>query len=273
MTTTIKPQVLKLALIGSCGRMGRAIARLALEQGKFELVGSMESDTFLSLGKTYVEVTGIPTGALKITRSFDSFPEDTQVVIDFSAPLSTLTHLPKAASRGIAYVIGTTGFDKDGLATIAKAAKKIPVLLSPNMSLGMNVVFLAAEMLSKAIGETYDIEIIEAHHNKKMDAPSGTALKLLDVIRAPLDRKRECAVYGREGLGKRTPKEIGMHVIRAGDIVGKHTALFAGFGEQIELTHSAETRDTFAYGALRCAEFVTRNPAKLYDMKAVLGFP
>jgi 4-hydroxy-tetrahydrodipicolinate reductase len=263
---------IKLTLVGSCGRMGRAIAKIASEQEKFELVGCIESDAFSSLGKTYTEVTGIPSGTLKITSSLDSCPKDTQVVIDFSTPDSTLTHLQKAANHGIAYVIGTTAFDKEGLAAIAEAAKKTPVLLSPNMSLGMNVVFLAAEMVSRMIGETYDIEIIEAHHNKKMDAPSGTTLKLLDMIRAPLHRERECAVYGRKGLGKRTPKEIGVHVLRAGDIVGEHKAVFAGFGEHIELTHRAETRETFAHGALRCAEFLVGKPAKLYDMKAVLGF-
>ena len=262
---------IKLAVIGSCGRMGKTICRLAMEENIFTVCGVIEQEDFPGAGKSYQSLSGLGDGSLVVFTSLKELPSKPDVVIDFSSNASTLRHLEMAADLNIPYVIGTTGFDEDQVKKIKHFSLKTPVLLSPNMSLGVNVMFLAAEFLAKLIGKTYDMEIIEAHHNQKADSPSGTALKLRDVVNKSLGNQLE-SVYGRQGMvGKRKPNEIGIHAVRAGDIVGEHCLLFAGMGEEIRLTHRALTRETFAKGALKCAEFLYNKPNGFYDMKAVLG--
>jgi 4-hydroxy-tetrahydrodipicolinate reductase len=262
----------KLGIIGCCGRMGMSIARMAMEGDFFDLSAVIEGANHPSLGQSYRQITNLGKTDLKITAGIETLPDKPDVLIDFSHHDATLVHLKNAAEKKIAYVIGTTGFTEKELSQIAGYAKKIPILLSPNMSVGMNVVFLAAELLAKKLGNLYDIEIIEAHHNKKADSPSGTALKLFEVVRKAVDRDETCGVYGRKGMvGKRTPKEIGIHAVRGGDIIGEHRLLLAGPGEQIELFHRVQSRDTFAYGAFKGAEFLVTKKPGIYDMKAVLG--
>ena len=251
--------------------MGKNISRLAIESGIFNLTGAIESSDFQGCNQSYLSLTGIGSPDLKVLPNLKEIKTPPAVVIDFSYFKATLRHLADAAELKIPYVIGTTGFSEEQISEIKKYSAHIPVLLSPNMSMGVNVLFLAAQYLTKLIGENYDIEIIEYHHNQKVDSPSGTALKLHETVKNTLTRETEL-VHGRNGLvGKRKKSEIGMHAVRAGDIVGEHTLLFAGMGEEIRLTHRAQTRETFAKGALKCAEFLHNKPAGMYDMKSVLG--
>jgi 4-hydroxy-tetrahydrodipicolinate reductase len=194
-------------------------------------------------------------------------------LIDFTRPEGTLKHLAYCAENGIAMVIGTTGFDDAGKAAISKAAEKTAIVFAPNMSVGVNVTLKLLEMAARSLSEGYDIEIIEAHHRHKVDAPSGTALKMGEVIADALGRDlKQCAVYGREGVtGERDPSTIGFATIRGGDIVGDHTVLFAGDGERIEISHKSSSRVTYAHGALRAARFLADKTTGLYDMQDVLA--
>ena len=196
-----------------------------------------------------------------------------QFLIDFTRPEGTLKHLEYCAAHGIKMIIGTTGFDDAGKAAIAAAAEKTAIVFAPNMSVGVNVTMKLLEMAAKSFSEGYDIEIIEAHHRHKVDAPSGTALKMGEVIADALGRDlNECAVYAREGVtGERDPSSIGFATIRGGDIVGDHTVLFAGIGERIEITHKSASRVTYAHGSLRAARFLADKSSGLYDMQDVLG--
>ncbi|MES2128900.1 MAG: 4-hydroxy-tetrahydrodipicolinate reductase, partial [Pseudomonadota bacterium] len=194
-------------------------------------------------------------------------------LIDFTRPEGTLKHLEYCAAHGIKVIIGTTGFDDAGRAAIAKAAEKTAIVFAPNMSVGVNVTLKLLEMAARSFSEGYDIEIVEAHHRHKVDAPSGTALKMGEVIAGALGRDlKDCAVYGREGVtGARDPSTIGFATVRGGDIVGDHTVLFAGDGERIEISHKSSSRVTYAHGALRAARFLADKTSGLYDMQNVLG--
>lgn len=195
------------------------------------------------------------------------------VLIDFTRPDATLEHLPVCERLGVNLVIGTTGFDDAQKARIAQAGQQIGVVLSPNMSVGVNLAYRLLDTAARVLSEGYDIEIIEAHHRHKVDAPSGTALRMGEVVASALGRDlRECAVYGREGItGERDPSTIGFATVRGGDVVGDHTVLFAGIGERIEITHKASSRLTFAAGAVRAARFLHQAGAGFYDMLDVLG--
>lgn len=248
---------IKLVVIGACGRMGKAICRLALESDVFDLCGMIDKKD--------------STNEDDIYESLEDLDKEIDVVIDFSFHDATVKHIEYAKKKKIPYVIGTTGFNEVQLEIIRNSSSEIPVLLSPNMSVGVNVMFLASELLTKCLGTHYNIEIIEAHHNQKADSPSGTALKLFNVVNNAAGNTYN-AINGREGMiGKRDPKEIGIHAVRAGRIVGEHTLLFAGLDEEIKLVHRAYTRDTFARGALKCAEFLYNKNPGYYDMKSVLG--
>jgi 4-hydroxy-tetrahydrodipicolinate reductase len=263
---------MKIAVIGGFGRMGKRIIELALADGKFTIACA-------------VEYKGAPVIGRKIGECFPSaqgdghgvFSEtlegDIDVVIDFSTPESTLRHLNDAVKKKIAYVIGTTGFSEAEEKTIAKASSSIPVVKSPNMSLGVNLLFKVTKDVASILGKRgYDMEIVELHHNKKKDSPSGTARKLLDLAAEGAGLDASGAVYGREGLvGERKSGEIGVMAVRAGDIVGEHTVYFVGNNERIELTHRAHTRDALARGAIEAAKFVHRKKPGLYDMQDVLG--
>jgi 4-hydroxy-tetrahydrodipicolinate reductase len=195
------------------------------------------------------------------------------VVVDFTSPEASIRHASIAAAAGVAMVIGSTGFHADGKARILQDAARIPVVLSPNMSVGVNVMFALVAQAARVLGDAYDVEIVEMHHGKKKDAPSGTAVRLAEVAAEALgrDASRD-VVYARHGMiGERTPREIGVMTLRGGDVVGEHTVYFAGQGERLEVTHRATSRDQFARGALRAALWVKGRPPGLYDMHDVLG--
>jgi len=245
---------MKVAVAGANGRMGRT------------LIEAIGTDRELSL-TVLLDITGVGSeiGGLKVTSDLASAAH-ADVVIDFTRPEGTLQHLKHAK----AMVIGTTGFDEKGKGQIAAASKRMPIVLSPNFAVGVNVVFRLAETAAQTLGEGYDVEIIEAHHRHKVDAPSGTALKLGEVIAAVL--KKKDFAFGRQGdTGERPTRQIGFHAIRGGDIVGEHTVMFAGQGERVELTVRSQSRMTYALGALRAAKWLKGKPAGLYDMFDVLG--
>jgi 4-hydroxy-tetrahydrodipicolinate reductase len=255
----------KVAIAGAGGRMGRTLIDAVLADKALTLSAAFDVPGSAAIGK---EISGI-----KATSEVEAAIRASDVVIDFTRPEGTLAHLDACAKLSKAMVIGTTGFSDAQKSRIAEAAKRIPIAMSPNFAIGVNVVFKLAETAAKALGEDYDVEIIEAHHRHKVDAPSGTALKLGEVIASALRRDlKGVAVHGREGdTGERRAKAIGFHAIRGGDIVGEHTALFAGVGERVEVTVRSQSRMTYAAGAVRAAQWLKGRPAGLYDMFDVLG--
>ncbi|MDR3113080.1 MAG: 4-hydroxy-tetrahydrodipicolinate reductase [Endomicrobium sp.] len=256
---------MKIAVCGAAGRMGQAIIGVAKVDGGVEIGGAFEYAGNPVVGQT---ICGI---VIDSVRNLDAEISKSDVLIDFTSPESALSNLETASKRKIPAVIGTTGFTLEQKEKIAQISKIIPVVLSPNMSVGVNLLFKLVEEAAKAMPD-YDIEIVELHHNKKKDAPSGTAAKLAEC--AALARGKnigEAAVYARHGvIGERKKDEIGVMSVRAGDIVGDHTVYFAGPGETIELTHRAHSRDTFAAGAVRAAKWLYGKSAGLYSMKDVL---
>lgn len=261
-----------VAIAGCSGRMGRALLEAINTTPEAHLAAAIERAGSLWLGRDAGELLG-PALGVTITDDIAAALEVSRVLIDFTRPEATLAYLPLCVEHEVAIVIGTTGFDAAGKAAIAAAAERIPVCFAPNMSVGVNVVFKLLDMASRVLNDGYDIEITEAHHRHKIDAPSGTALRMGEVIANALGRDLgACAVYGREGVtGERSPGTIGFATVRAGDIVGDHTALFAALGERIEITHKASSRLTFANGALRAARFLQGKTEGLYDMQDVLG--
>jgi len=211
--------------------------------------------------------------SVALTDDLDAVLAASQVLIDFTRPEGTLRHLQACAARGVALVIGTTGFSAEQKAQIGAAATRTAVFMSPNMSVGVNVVMRLLEQAAKAFSQGYDIEIIEAHHRNKIDAPSGTALAMGEVVAKALGRNlADNAVFGREGVtGARDPSTIGFATVRGGDIIGDHTVLFAGIGERVEITHRSSSRATYAQGSLRAARFLAHSGPGLYDMNDVLG--
>ncbi|MGZ5819637.1 MAG: 4-hydroxy-tetrahydrodipicolinate reductase, partial [Burkholderiaceae bacterium] len=236
------------------------------------LAGALDIATSPGIGTDAAAFMGTPAGVL-ITSDFATGLKNADFLIDFTRPEGTLQHLEYCAAHGIKVIIGTTGFDDAGKAAIAAAAKKTAVMFAPNMSVGVNVMMKLLEMAAKSFSEGYDIEIIEAHHRHKVDAPSGTALQMGQVIAKAVGRNLDdVAVYAREGVtGPRDPSSIGFATIRGGDIVGDHTVLFAGSGERIEITHKSSSRVHYAEGSLRAARFLADKATGLYDMQDVLG--
>ena len=264
--------MMKIAVAGASGRMGRILVEAVLEAPDAELSGALDIAGSPALGRDAGDFLGRVTG-VRITDSLDEALSGADALIDFTRPEGTLRHLDACAARGVRMVIGTTGFDEDGKAAIARAAQRIGVVFAPNMSVGVNVTFKLLETAARILAEGYDIEIIEAHHRHKVDAPSGTALRMGEVIADALGRDlRQVAVYGREGVtGERDPSTIGFATVRGGDIVGDHTVLFAGIGERIEITHRSASRVTYAHGSLRACRFLAGRQAGLFDMQDVLG--
>lgn len=265
--------MVRAAVAGIAGRMGSRIAQIIGETEGIELAGGFEYPQHRGIGRDLAEVIGgAPTG-MSIGRGIEDVLDGADVVIDFTNVAASLEHLRIAASRGKAMVIGSTGFTGDQLAQAARLASSVPCVLSPNMSIGVNILFKMVADAARLLGESCDIEIIEAHHRFKKDAPSGTAVKLAQVIADALDRDLgKVGVYERHGLiGERTASEIGVQSIRGGDIVGEHTVIFAGLGERIEITHRAQNRDNFARGAILAAGWIVRQSNGLYDMSKVLG--
>ena len=263
---------LKIAVAGAGGRMGRMLVDAIAEAPDMVLSGALCTAGSASLGNDAGAFSGKLTG-VPITARLAQGLAQAQFLIDFTRPEGTLEHLAYCAEHGIKMIIGTTGFDEAGKAAIRAAAEKTAIMVSPNMSVGVNVTLRLLEMAAKSLAEGYDIEIVEAHHRHKVDAPSGTALKMGEVIADALGRDlKQCAVYGREGVtGARDPSTIGFATIRGGDIVGDHTVLFAGIGERIEISHKASSRVTYAHGALRAARFLAGKTTGLYDMQDVLA--
>ncbi len=263
---------MRIAVAGASGRMGRLLIETILDAEDASLCGALDisiapalgTDAGLNVGRT----TGVP-----IVANLEQGLANAEYLIDFTRPEGTLKHLAYCAAHGIKMIIGTTGFDADGKAAIAAAAKQTAIIFAPNMSVGVNVTMKLLEMAAKSFSEGFDIEIIEAHHRHKVDAPSGTALKMGEVIADALGRKLDdVAVYAREGVtGARDPSSIGFSAIRGGDIVGDHTVLFAGIGERIEISHKSSSRVTYAHGSLRAARFLRDKKTGLYDMQDVLG--
>jgi len=251
--------------------MGRTLIEMVLRSGDLRLAGALEVYGSPLVGKDAGELVGRPCGVRIVSDLAEGIAE-ADGLIDFTRPEGTLAHMEQCLRKSVRMVIGTTGFSVGELARIEAAAEKIPIIFAPNMSVGVNVAFKLAETAAQALGDGYDVEIIEAHHRHKVDAPSGTALKFGDVIARALGRDIERnAVHGRKGVGERDPKAIGFHAIRGGDIVGEHTVMFAGEGERVEITVRSGSRATYALGALRAARFLSNKKRGLYDMQDVLG--
>jgi 4-hydroxy-tetrahydrodipicolinate reductase len=258
-----------LAITGASGRMGSRLVALAVKDPAFNLLGAIERPDSPNLAKDAGEVAGI--GAIGIPLTFDLRPTP-DVLIDFTAPAAMRHWLKTCRDRGIGMVIGTTGLHLADHDAIDQAAADIPILQAPNMSLGVNLLFKIAGEVAKMLGDDYDIEIVESHHRFKKDAPSGTALGLADAILAATGKTRDKLVYDRHGDDVvRKPGDIGMHALRVGDEVGRHTAYFAALGERLELTHVATNRDTFVHGALRAAKWLSGKKPGRYTIADVLG--
>jgi 4-hydroxy-tetrahydrodipicolinate reductase len=263
---------MKIAVAGASGRMGRMLIEAIAADADATLAGALDIPGAPSLGSDAAAFLGQPAGVL-IEADLARGLADAEFLIDFTRPEGTLHHLAYCAERGIKMIIGTTGFDDAGKAAIAAAAQKTAIVFAPNMSVGVNVTMKLLELAAKSFSHGYDIEIIEAHHRHKVDAPSGTALKMGEVIADALGRDlSKVGVFAREGVtGERDPSSIGFATIRGGDIVGDHTVLFAGIGERIEITHKSSSRVTYAHGSLRAARFLQGKTSGLYDMHDVLG--
>lgn len=263
---------LRIAIAGAGGRMGRMLLEVTLKDAAAKLVAAIDQPDVPEQGKDAGELVGMPCGVL-VSSDCDAGIAQASCLIDFTRPVATLQHLEICRRHGVAMVIGTTGFDAAGKAAIAAAAEDIPVVLAPNMSVGVNVVFKLLDVAARILGEGYDVEVVEAHHRHKVDAPSGTALRMGEVVAQALGREfRQCAVYAREGVtGERPQSSIGFATIRGGDIVGDHTVMFCGTGERVEIGHKAGSRMPYALGSLRAAHFLAQRKSGLFDMQDVLG--
>jgi 4-hydroxy-tetrahydrodipicolinate reductase len=266
------PDILKIAIAGASGRMGHMLIEAVRNDPFCMLAGALDVPSSPSIGNDATGFLGQASG-VSIEADVRKGLQNSQVLIDFTRPEGTLAHLKICRELGVKLVIGTTGFTDEQKAEIAEAAKDIAIVMAPNMSVGVNVTLKLLQMAAQAMPTGYDIEIIEAHHRHKVDAPSGTALKMGEVIADAIGRDlKDCAVYERYGhTGERDPSTIGFSTIRGGDIVGDHTVLFAGIGERIEITHKSSSRATYAQGSLRAASFLAGKNKGLFDMFDVLN--
>ncbi len=264
--------MLNIAIAGAAGRMGRSLIEACRDQVGLRLAAALERPGS-AIGADAGELAGVGRNGVVIGQDLSAVLDRFDVLMDFTRPEVTLGYLEVCRKAGKRLVIGTTGFDDAGKQTIAAAAKDIAIVFAPNMSVGVNLCFKLLDTAARVLGDEVDIEIIEAHHRHKVDAPSGTALRMGEVVAAALKRDlKECAVYGRHGVtGERARQTIGFETIRAGDIVGDHTVLFAGNGERVEITHKASSRLSFANGALRAARWLSARDNGLFDMQDVLG--
>ena len=265
--------MLNIAVTGAAGRMGRALIAACDLNENTRLSTAIERPGNTLVGSDAGDLAGLGPLNVKVTDNLESDVDDFDVLIDFTTPESTLQNLETCVKHHKNIVIGTTGFDDVGKQKIRAAAAGIGVVFAPNMSVGVNLCLKLLDTAARILGDDVDIEVIEAHHRHKVDAPSGTAIRMGEVVASALGRDlSECAVYGREGIsGARERKTIGFETIRAGDIVGDHTVLFAAEGERVEITHKASSRMTFANGAVRAAIWLQQRPAGQYDMQDVLG--
>ena len=263
---------LNIAIAGASGRMGHILIEAVQKAPELRLSGALDRAGAPALGSDAAAFMGQPAG-VAITADLAAGLAGADALIDFTRPEGTLAHLAYCAEHGVKMVIGTTGFDEAGKAAIAAAAEKTAIVFAPNMSVGVNVTLKLLEFAAKQFDLGYDIEIIEAHHRHKVDAPSGTALKMGEVIADALGRDlKQCGVFAREGVtGPRDPSSIGFATVRGGDIIGDHTVMFATEGERIEISHKSSSRQHYANGSLRAAAFLADKKTGLYDMYDVLG--
>lgn len=262
----------RIGIVGAGGRMGRMLIEATLKDDRVKLGAAFDLPGSASIGKNAGELVGLSSEVL-IEDDLEAGLGKIDCLIDFTRPQGTLGHLALCRKAGVGMVIGTTGFEAEGKAVIAEAAKDIPVVFAPNMAVGVNLVFKLLDTAARILNQGYDIEIVEAHHRLKIDAPSGTALRMGEVVADALGRSLDdCAVYGREGVtGERDPSTIGFATVRGGDIVGDHTVMFCGIGERVEVTHKASSRMPYALGSLRAARFLSGRKSGLFDMQDVLG--
>ncbi len=265
--------MLKIAITGAAGRMGKTLIEACQQAEDCSVTAAIERPGISLIGADAGELAGVGTLSVQLVDDVASVVGDFDTLIDFTSIETTLNNLEICKANGKHIIIGTTGFNDEQKQTIKDAAEKTAVVFAPNMSVGVNLCLKLLEMAASVLNEDYDIEIIEAHHRHKVDAPSGTALRMGEVVAETLGRDlSECAVYGREGhTGAREPGTIGFETIRAGDIVGEHTVMFATEGERVEITHKASSRMTFAKGAVRAAKWLQGKEKGLYDMQDVLG--
>jgi 4-hydroxy-tetrahydrodipicolinate reductase len=263
---------LRVVVAGASGRMGRMLVEAVLASDDLTLSGALDQPGSPSLGSDAAAFLGRPSG-VAIVSDVKAGLAGADVLIDFTRPEGTLAHLAACRELGVKAVIGTTGFTLSQKDEIAAVAREVAIVMAPNMSVGVNVVMKLLDMAARSLSEGYDIEIVEAHHRHKVDAPSGTALAMGEVIASALGRSlADCAVYGREGVtGERDPSTIGFAAVRGGDIVGDHTVLFAGIGERIEIAHKSSSRVAYAQGSLRAARFLAGRTSGLFGMDDVLG--
>ena len=263
----------RIAIVGAAGRMGRMLIQAVHETAGVDLTVAVERRSSSLVGADAGELVGVGRLNVPVQDDLAAAVNRFDTLIDFTTPIATLAHLALCRAHGKRMVIGTTGIDASGRAAIAAAGGDVGIVFAPNMSVGVNLSFKLLELAARVMGEDADIEIVEAHHRHKVDAPSGTALRMGEVIAKTLGRDlAEVAVYGREGqTGERDRRTIGFETIRAGDVVGEHTVWFATVGERLEITHRASSRMTFAKGAVRAAQWLAGRPAGLYDMQDVLG--
>jgi 4-hydroxy-tetrahydrodipicolinate reductase len=263
----------RIAIAGAAGRMGRALLEAVQQTEGVSVTATFEHSEHSLLGSDAGLLAGIGEIGIPLSADMAALTDAFDVLIDFTRPQGTLTNLAVCRAAGRRMVIGTTGFSDTEKSQLQAAATDIGIVFAPNMSVGVNLCLKLLDMAARVLGDEVDIEIVEAHHRHKVDAPSGTALRMGEVVAAALGRDlKECAVYGREGVtGERDRKTIGFETIRAGDIVGDHTVMFAGMGERIEITHKASSRMTFANGAVRAAGWLMDRGTGLYDMQDVLN--
>ena len=263
----------RVAVIGAAGRMGRALIQAVTEGEGVTLSAAIDRPGNSLIGTDAGELAAIGKLGVKVVDSLEAAKDDFDVLIDFTAPAATIVNAQFCAKHGKKMAIGTTGLSDEEKASLAQSAEKTAIMFAPNMSMGVNLCFKLLEIAAKALGDEVDIEVIEAHHRHKVDAPSGTALRMGEVVADTLGRDlKEVAVYGREGQeGPRKDDTIGFATVRAGDIVGEHTVMFAAEGERVEITHKATSRMNFARGAVRACRWLNDKSAGLYDMQDVLG--
>jgi 4-hydroxy-tetrahydrodipicolinate reductase len=265
--------MVKAIVVGAAGRMGGTVIRTIHESEGIEVSGAVERPDHPFLNRDAGEMVGLGEIGVLLEGDIERVIEAGDVVIDFTHPEGALKSLEVSSGSGVAAVIGPTGFTSQQMEKVAELARKTRCVVSPNMSVGVNLMFKVVGEIARILGEDYDVEILEAHHRFKKDSPSGTAMKLGEIIASALNRDfPQVGVFGRRGvIGERKPQEIGMQVVRAGDIVGDHTVMFGGLGERLEVTHRSHSRDNFARGAIRAAKWVVTQPNGLYDVGDVLG--
>ncbi|QSB00283.1 4-hydroxy-tetrahydrodipicolinate reductase [Methylomonas sp. EFPC1] len=265
--------MVRIAIVGASGRMGLCLLKAALAAENAELTVAVSRPDSLALGKDAGELAGVSAAGIQVCDDLAALTNKFDVLIDFTRPDASMDYIEICRQAGKKIVIGTTGYSEAQKAAIAEAAQDVAIVIAPNFSVGVNLSLKLLEMTAKVMGDYTDIEVVEAHHRHKVDAPSGTALRMGEVVAAALGRDlKDCAIYGREGdTGARDRKTIGFSTIRAGDIVGEHTVMFADEGERVEITHKASSRMTFANGAVRAAAWLADKQSGLFDMQDVLG--